>query len=328
MINTDLFNIAELTRAINAMPVQFGLLNASGLFPDRGIVGNTAVIETRTPTLGVLPTNPWGAAGSVANVAGRSAVSVIVPQVVHDVRVAVADLYGRRAFGSTGMVESINTEVARRLQEMRKRHEVTQEFRKAKALTGVVVDKDGSTILDINTTLGFTQAQVDFALGTSTTDILGKCAQVKNYIFDNLGDDVSTAPPAVWVPADFYGAFINHAKVTAAYSNYTAAADRLGGDMRDGFTFGGLVFKEYRATFGGSSPFAAKTGYAVPVGTTNTFDNLLASADYAEAYDAVGVPFYAKQWMTEDGRAMLIQTQSNHLPIYARNVVVKVYSSN
>ena len=321
------FTITELTAAINAFPVQWGAINASGLFANRGVRTRTVTIEEQSGTLALLPDHEWGGEGTVASRINRNTRSFAIKQTVHEDNVLPGDVQDVRGFGIEGLTD-VNAEVARRLQRMRARHDQTLEWKKMGALKGIVQSGDGSTLANLFTAFGITQVTVDFVLGTSTTDVLGKCAAVLNQIEDNLQGDVMTGVRAL-VSQEFYSKLVNHAKVQDAYKYHQEAAVRLGTDMRGGFTFGGIEFVEYRASVNGQRFIAANEGHAYPVGTMDTFATYFAPADFNETVNTLGIPFYAKTWEREGGRGTVIHTQSNSLPLCHRPaVLVKLTTSN
>ena len=112
------------------------------------------------------------------------------------------------------------------------------------------------------------------------------------------------------------------------------AADRIGGDLRGGFTFGGITFEEYRGVASDINAaatrfIAAGDGYAFPTGTSETFRTLVGPADFNETVGQLGQQYYAKVVEAKFGRGYEAHTQSNVLPIcYRPNVCIKVTSSN
>ncbi|MCX8016474.1 MAG: major capsid protein [Rhodocyclaceae bacterium] len=326
-MNLNDFTLTELTASINQFPVQWGWINKQGLFPARGIRTRTVTIESQSGTLALLPDHEWGGEGTVASKIRRDTYSFAIKQNVHEDIVLPGDVQDVRGFGIEGLTD-VASEVARRLQRMRARHDQTLEWKRMGALKGIVTSGDGSTLVNLFATFGISQVTVDFQLGTGTTDVLGKCAAVLNQVEDNLKGDVMTGVTALVSP-EFYGKLINHAKVTDAYKYHSEASARLGTDMRSAFTFGGITFVEYRASVNGSRFIAANEGHAFPVGTMDTFATYFAPADFNETVNTVGLPIYAKTWEKEGGRGTVIHTQSNSLPLcHQPAVLVKLTTSN
>ena len=331
-MNINDFSVTELTTAINQFPVQWGRISQGGIFADRGIRTRELVIEDRSGTLAVLPTHEWGGEGTVSSKITRNTYAFAIKQTVHDDLVSPADVQGVRAFGTDQGVNglaSMSDEIALRLQRIRARHDATLEYKRMGALKGNVLNADGTTSLaNIFTTFGVSQTTVDFLLGTAGTDILAKCAAILNQIQDNLKGDTMSGVRALVSPA-FYQAFIKHSKVTAAYQYHSESSQRMGTDMRKGFTFGGVTFEEYRGSINGTALITTNDGHAFPEGTNDTFATYYAPADFNEAVNTVGLPIYVKTWEKEGGRGMVIHTQCNSLPLcHQPAVLVKVTTSN
>jgi hypothetical protein len=255
-----------------------------------------------------------------------------IPKLVYDEYVSPQEVQGVRAFGGNGQ-QAMAALLNDKLETARSKHDITLEYLRMGALKGTILDADGSTIYNLFTEFGIVQKTVDFVLGTSTTKIADKCREVLRHIEDNLLGEVMQRVH-VLVSPEFYDKLVTHAKVEAAYANWTAAAERLGGDLRSGFTFGGLTFEEYRGqstdTSGSVARFiAANDGHAFPVGTVQTFSTFAGPADFNETVGSLGQVYYAKVQPAEFDRGYKVHTQSNVLPLCMRPAVcVRVYSSN
>lgn len=307
------FTNAELTAAINAFPAQWGRIGQMNLFPTRGVPSRSVIIEEASGTLAVLPSHEWGGEGTTASKINRRTVAFAIKQTVHEDTILPGDIQDVRGFGIEGL-NTVASEVARRLQRMRAKHDITLEWKRMGALKGQVTNGDGSVIADLFQSFGVTQVSVNFELGNAATSVLSKCAQVINQIEDNLKGDTMTGVTALVSP-EFYSALVEHPKVQDAYKFHSEAAARLGQDMRAGFPFGGITFVEYRATVSGNRLIAANQGHAFPVGTVDTFGTYFAPADFNETVNTVGLPFYVKQWEREGGRGIVLHTQCNSLPL-------------
>ena len=122
----------------------------------------------------------------------------------------------------------------------------------------------------------------------------------------------------VLVSQEFFDALVAHKSVKEAYGNYAEAAQRLGGDMRKGFSFGGLTFEEYRGVVDGKRFIDAGEGHAFPVGTSETFSNFGAPADFVETVNTLALPYYARQQNKDFNRGIDLHVQANQLPLVNR----------
>jgi hypothetical protein len=251
-----------------------------------------------------------------------------IPHIPHDDVVLPEEVQGIRAFGSESELQSVASVLTDHLQTMRNKHAITLEHLRMGALKGVILDADGSELLNLYEAFEITPKVVSFALSTATTDIKKKCLDVKRYIEDNLRGEYMTTIHALVSP-EFFDALTSHAKVKEAYERWEDGA-ALRNDMRAGFTFAGITFEEYsgQATDpeGNVRRFiAAGEAHCFPLGTLDTFSTYFAPADFNETVNTLGKPMYAKQEPRRFDRGTDLHTQSNPLPMCHRpGVLVKL----
>lgn len=320
------FTLTELTHAINQFPVQWGRISQSGLFADRGVRNRTVMVEEQSGTLALLPDHEWGGEGTVASKINRNTFSFAIKQTVHEDNVMPNDVQDVRGFGIEGLTD-MSTEIARRLQRMRARHDITKEWKLMSALKGTVLSGDGSTLVNLFTAFGLSQVTVDFVLGTAGTDIRAKCEAVFNQIEDNLKGDVMNGVH-VQVSAEFWAKLVTHPMVVDYIKNTPSAKEFMQTRINQIEVYG-IVFEQYRASVNGQRLIAANEGHAYPVGTTDTFATYYAPADFNETVNTVGLPIYVKTWEREGQRGHVLHTQSNSLPlVHQPAVLVKLTTSN
>lgn len=321
------FTLTELTAAINRFPVQWGRVSQSGLFVNRGVRTRSITIEEQAGTLALLPTHEWGGEGTVASQIERKTFAFGIKQTVHDDLVTAADVQDVRAFGGEGLAD-MTTEVARRLQRMRARHDITLEWKRMGALKGNVLNADGtSSLANLFNVFGITQTTVDFTLGTATTDIRAKCETLLERMEDELKGDTMTGV-RVLVSTEFWRKLVAHKQVVDYIKNSPTAKEFMQTRL-DQIEVHGVVFEKYRAAVNGQRLIAANEGHAYPEGTLDTFATYFAPADFNEAANTIGLPIYVKTWDKEGGRGTVLHTQCNSLPLcHQPAVLVKVASSD
>jgi hypothetical protein len=108
-----------------------------------------------------------------------------IPKFMYDEAVKPEDVLNLRAFGSN-QIASLSALLNNKLQTARNKHDITLEYMRSKALAGTVIDGAGTTLYNYFTEFEITQHTVDFVLGTSTTDILGKVMDLKRWIEQHL----------------------------------------------------------------------------------------------------------------------------------------------
>ncbi len=247
MINpfeSDAFNMASLTASINLLPNLYGKTEEMNLFPAKSVRTRNIAVEERNGVLSLLPTQVPGGTSTYENRTNRTMRSFTIPHIPHDDVILPEEIQGIRAFGSETELEAMANVVTDHLQSMRNKHAITLEYLRMGALKGNILDTDGSTLYDLYDEFGITPKTVNFALGTAGTDVKRKCLEVVRYIEDNLRGEFMNGVHCLVSP-EFFDALTNHAKVKEAYDRWQEGA-ALRNDMRNGFTFGGITFEEYR----------------------------------------------------------------------------------
>ena len=317
------FNVTELSAAISNLPTRIGNPSDAELF--RNIPGTTNVFSMEFyEESGILvPTTEWGGVAPKNSSGKRTAKSWTIPHMPLEDVVKAADVIGVRAFGSTA-AETVQGKVLDKLQAMKNKIDATLAYRRSKAKQGIIVDADGSTILNYFTEFGIAEQVVYFDLGTATTNIAAKCQDVIDQIEDGLGQEVYSSIE-VEVDRAFYDALTAHKNVREVFLGWSAAESKLGRSNASGFEFGGLKFIVNRQKVGATPLVAASTGHAYPRGTQDVFLNGLAPADFNETVNTLALPYYAKQAGKQFDRGFDLHVQSNQLPIVAKpKALVKV----
>lgn len=327
----SVYGVAELGEAINVLPNMYGRVNQLNIFPVKGITTTVVAVEEYHGSLTLLPVNPRGAPGTAGTKKRRKLRTFAVPQINHMDGIEPDEVNGVREFGGVNQA-SLDNLVNDKLSTAKSKHDITLEFMRMGALKGVVVDGAGVTVFDYYSEFGITQKVVDFAFSNVNLDVRSVCLSIPRWMEDNiLGDTISGV--RALVSPEWFDALTSHPNVKAAYANYADAAQRLGGDMRKGFTFGGVTFEEYRANApdvtGTTQKFiAANEGHAYPEGTQSTFRTYAAPGDFNDTVGQVGQLYYARIEPRDFNRGYDALTQSNPLPMCMRpQVLVKLTKS-
>jgi hypothetical protein len=317
----DGFSLTQLSQAINVLPNMYGRVNELGLFTWRPQATKTATIEMMNGVLTLVPTTPYGGVAPKSKTGRRNIRTFNIPHMPLEDTVLAADVIGIRAFGTEDTFETVVDRVNMKLQTMKNKFDITMEWRKMTALKGIALDADGSVIEDYFAAFGVTKKTVTFPFSVATTDVRKLCMDVVRWIEDNLLGETMQRVHCL-VSQEFFDALVAHPKVKEAFANYSEAAQRIGGDMRKGFSFGGLTFEEYRGIVGTQRFIDAGKGHAFPIGTTETFSNFGAPADFIETVNTLALPYYARQEVKDFNRGIDLHTQSNFLPLVTRPATI------
>jgi hypothetical protein len=318
----DAFSIATLTDAINKAPYKPGRIGAMGLFTERGITSDKAVVEMIDGRLTLIATTPRGGPGSVQPARRRTARVFQVPHLERDGKVNADQLLGVRAFGSDNALETVQAVIDQELADLRAAHEVTLEYHRIGAIKGTILDADGvEVVYDLFDEFGVSQHEVDLDVSSGADDLRGQIIAIQRLIEDEMG-----AEPVSGFHAFTGSAFFDALVGSEAVKDTLRAQEgqKMRDDLRRGFLFGGVVWEEYRGSVGGVDFIDPFEAHVFPLGS-GIFKTYFAPADFLETVGTLGKPMYSKLIPNDRNTHVLVHSQSNPLAMNTRpRAVVKV----
>jgi hypothetical protein len=328
------------------VPSKIGMMN---LFRNESVTTTTVQVEKRRDTLFLIPSSGRGGPGYAIGQDRRTLRNFTVPHFQLDDAIQADEVQNIRAFGTESELETIQNRVTQKLQRGARSIDATIEFQRVKAIQGTVLDvrPSGSTgdsggalinnyttetLYNYYTEFGVTQQTVDFAFSNAATKVVQRCTAVRKLIEDELGM-MTMQSVGVICGGDWFDSLIGHATIQTAYANYWAGPravnDPLTQDLRYAdFAHGGLTFFVYRGQVGNQPYVPSNEAYAVPMGVPDLFVSYFAPADYIETVNTEGLPRYARQYATPNGKGIQLEMQTNHLAMCTRpRVVIKLTQS-
>lgn len=330
------FTSIGLTAAVNLIPPQWGRITQMGLFASESVSTRLVEISRREGKLVILSHEEPGQHPNVADGEGEDSFIVKIPHFPYDDTIKPQDLQGMLAvMGRQRAPKSMSSEMEKRLRRIRRTHDITLEFMRMGALKGNIVDGKGRTLHNLFDVFDVTRKEVDFELGTTGTDVYGKCTEVTNHIEDHLSEDTMDGV-TVEVSPEFFTKLVKHENVEKFYLQHQGALALTDDQIRKrGFPFNGLIFREYRATAKGIDGqthrfIAANDGHAYPVGTAETFKGFNAPPHHINfVNEMTEEEIFISTKVLDHGEGVELRTQSNHLPICTKpEVLVRCHTSN
>lgn len=322
--NSDSFNVTSLTTALDLIPYQPNWLGNLGIFRSRGITTEVAVVEERQGKLSLVPNSARGTSTQAGERAARKTRSFICPHLALIDGIKAAEIQGVRAFGQETVVETLAGKVNEVAVQLRANIDITKEYHRHGAISGVVYDDDMSTeIYNYFTAFGVTEQTEDFVFTTATTDIKAACQSVIRKIHTALGGTMFQG--IVGLAGDtWFDALIGHAEVKTAYERWLdgtmlrtlqsgGAGYFTGPDGQAGFNFAGITFYNSRAAIGSNKFIDDDQCRFFPVGVPGLFEEINAPADYIETVNTEGMDFYVKQERQAMDKGIDIEVQANPL---------------
>ncbi len=326
IFNDDAFSVHSLTKAINtvtegqAVPTML-----DPLFTEEGVSTTTISIEMENGELSLVSDQPRGAPGQVVVGDKRTLIPFNALHLPVTGTIRADEVQNVRAFGTETEVQTVQALITKRLAKMRTKIDATIAYHRLGAVTGVIMDADGQKVL-VNLFQKFNlqqQSQV-MALGTGTTDVAQKIRDAMRKSEDNLAGTTMITGWLGICGRGFYDALVGHDKVKAAFDRWNDG-QFLRDDMRKGFTFQEVVWKEYYGKVGNVQFIDTDEAYLIPITAEGIFSTTYSPADYMETVNTLGLPYYAAQERLDFNKGVKLEAQSNPLTICTRpRAVIKL----
>ena len=331
---TNGFQLTDLTQDLMLIPNTWGLINELNIFSPESVSQHSVTVESTSGTLGLITDRVRGDRNNVSRDELRTLRSFPVPHFPLDDAVKPEDIQGVRAYGTSEAAETEANVIARKLERIRRNHAVTLEFARAQALTqGTIYAPNGTVSGNYYTEFGVTRKEIDFVLGTATTNLLAKSEEGIAHIQDNILSGESVNNIIILCSPEFFSKIIDHASVKEAYKYYSSTQEplrqRLGTGVYRRFTHGSVEYIEYRGSYNGQRLIPVGEAYMLPQGTSDTFKTYFSPANRFSHVNTLGEQAYVWTMRDPNDTEITIQSESNFINLIRRpQCVVKLITSN
>ncbi|MFW3895936.1 major capsid protein [Pseudomonas bharatica] len=313
----DAFGVAALTAAINEQEYVPGRIASLGLFEEEGVTTLTVQIEKDGDKLALVPAGERGTSGLVVGGSKRILLPFNTVHLPQRFAIKADEIQGIRAFGTQTELQAVQDVVNRRLEKARRQLDATHEFHRMGAISGKVMDADGSTVLlDIYDRFGVERQSLSMGLNNPETNVQVQCVEALDMQEDALGE-VTMSSSRAFCGKNFWKKLIAHKSVVDTYKGSQQAA-ALRGDAREAFEFGGIIWERYRGKVAGIAFVHDDEARLVPEGVPEMFLSVYAPADYMETVNTQGLPYYSKLELMPFAKGVSGEAQSNPLHICTR----------
>lgn len=326
----DAFSTLTLTDAIRNQRPYPGRLGEMGLFKETSVPSLKIAIERVGDLIQLVSPSPRGAPGETRDMPRRSITSLDIPHFERSWSVYADEVQDVRKFGTEFEVQTVQNLVAEKLLANLIDLDLTAEYARLGAITGVVTYKGGQQ-LNLFSTFGIAVPdEIDFDLDNANPPdgaLRRKCASVVRAVRKELGG-VPFEYLHCFVGDDFFDDLLCHREVRETFKGWSEAQilrESYVGKNRSSnptFEFGGIVFENYGAIEdagdGALLGIDTDTARFVPVGVPNLLRSYYGPADFNDTVNMPGSRVYARQWERSDGKAIVGSTQSNMLHICTR----------
>jgi hypothetical protein len=316
------FALVDRTDDLVLLPQTWTLLGDMGLFQPDYLTTQVVTFEEQQGTLTLVKDQ---VRGSKPQTIGRDARKLHSYSTAHfPIYDALTpdELEGRTRPGSKG--KELDTEAAallRMMEKIRKSYDRTMEVARFHTITtGTKYAPNGTVAGNYYTDFGLTRNEVDFALGTATTDVIGKCEQIiAGFQASATEGQVITRVVGLASPA-FFSKLISHAKVTQAFTyqqigNNNITQERAGGmGLYRTFRFSNIDFIEV-PVLTGSTLIPAGDCYFVAMDDMGSFKTFFSPAQRFGYVNTIAEANYLWIQRAQNLKEISVEAESNFLNV-------------
>lgn len=252
VFNADAFKEVELVEAIEKMDFQPSLLLDMGIFEPQPSRTTFIALEKKEGTNQLIPVSERGAPLTEAERIRRDIRNVQTHRLAKASTVYATEVQDIRAFGSTTELMQVQDLVAERMMSVDGDISLTEEHMALGAVQGIVVDNDGTTVLNNWFTFwGITPATpITFNFAAATVaQVKADVKKVKRHVVDNAKGLAVTEVIALCGDA-FFDALVGHEAYTGNSINPIEAQRLMDeyGVAYNTVAFGGITWINYRGS--------------------------------------------------------------------------------
>lgn len=313
IFNDDAFGVSTLSQTITDIPDVPTMLGDLGIFREYGISTTVLMIERQGSSIKLLPTAPRGGVREPVALGPRKLLPLMAVHIPATWSVLADEVQGIRAFGSETEVDQISKLVTRKLGVVRASMDLTHEYQRVGALKGIVLDADGSELLDIYDAFGMTQTTLYWNMvNAASGDPMASSIALKAAMKTKLGGR-SFSKIRVICSLSFFMKFVGSDKMKKAWELWQNGQFLRTDPTTSDFEFADIRYTIYSGGTSAGDFIEADAAYAYPEGVVGMFQSAFAPADYVETVNTEGLPFYAKQEPMQFGKGIVGEAQSNPL---------------
>uniref|UniRef100_UPI0018647B3E major capsid protein n=1 Tax=Bartonella bovis TaxID=155194 RepID=UPI0018647B3E len=175
--NHDAFSRITMTKALENYEFKPGLVGSFNLFEE--VKTTRRVVNIERSKLSLIPTSERGAPLIEADRDRRNIRYIETTRIAKGDTIKSEEIKDRQEFGTEDQLETVMKFIAKRQKKLIEEIELIWENMQLGAIQGVVLDADGSMIIDWYKEWGIEQPKaIDFKLDDDTTDVANMVDQV------------------------------------------------------------------------------------------------------------------------------------------------------
>lgn len=318
----DAFSTVELTGALNRVPYRPNFLGGLNIFRPKAIRTLAASYEEKEGKLSLVKVTERGAPLPQDDIARRNIRDFRTVRVAKGSKLRADEIQSIRAFGTESELKQAQDEVMERMTSLREDIGLTHENMMLGAIQGVVLDADGSVIINWFDAWGITQAaEINFDLANANP-ASGAIKKLCNKVIR----DTKKASRGSWVPGTrvhalcgdaFYDDLTTHPEIVKTYLNQQAANELREGyaDPHESFRYGNITWHNYQGSDDGEVGIATDKVKFFPVGARDVFDKVMSPGESFDWVNTPGLPEYAAL-IPDEKRNQFVEIEVSTYPLY------------
>ena len=301
--NGTAFSLVQMVNSINRAAYVPSVLDSA--IPWEAIECPTpdfALDITDTGEVDIVPSVPRGAPGDLMDDDKAESLKFPIPGYARQAAIYNHEVLGARLPGSAGL-RTVESERDRKTAKLRQQFGLTLEHQRASALSGIITDKNGKTLVNTLDLLGVAQPKVEITLNDAAQDLSDQLVDLKEMTEDSLG--AYTPDRYIWL----HGRNVNQkVRKDAGYKKLvTPPTDyRLSTGDKRGLNGAKLIQDNVWVTsYARAGFFNPDKSYLIPIfqGCAKT----VWGPSSSEQYLGTVLPFYLDKKLIDYGEGLLIR---------------------
>lgn len=315
--NNSQYGIEPMTEAINQLPTTPTIIRELGIFKPEYLTTTGVKVQLKNNTLVLVDAVPRGTPGKpVVSERGATQMFEMLHLPKSDV-VRADDVQNVKAFGSNSKAETVAEKVNDKLAMMKSDIEYTREHLMLGAVKGLILDADGTPLIDIYDRFNLTRKVFTWNLSGATSNV-GKLIDEAVTDLSRKRGGESVDGWIVLCSPEFMAAVAYHKTMVALYERYQDGALYREGKTNVGFKHKNIEFIQYDHVFESGLQIAAGEAEIIPKGTRQTFSEYFAPADMNATVNTKALAYYASREKLMHDKGWSLEAQSNPLPMNKR----------
>lgn len=303
------FSLSSLTGAVDRVPYKPQLLGSLNIFEPTPVDTRTVWVERKNNTLSLIPTTAVGSPPTSRQKDKRDATAFRTVRLAEESTLYAEEIQSVRAFGNETVLKTMQSEILDKMVRLRDDLELTKEHHRLGALQGLLLDADGTTVIeDYFEAFDIARpAAINFNLSQAGTEVKTVIKQVLRQM--SRASKGAFIPNVTQVHAicgdGFYDSLVSHPSIEKFYLNQQAANEmKDAGGAFESFRFGKITFHNYRGTDDNSTVAVAENECKFfPVGAREMYKEAMSPSEFFDGVNTKGLPMYAKVVPDRDRQA-------------------------